>query len=387
MANDQKRYQVFVSSTYLDLKLERKAVIAALLECDAFPARMELFPAADDDAWTLIKRVIDDSDYYLLVIGGKYGSLDPVDDVGYTEKEYDYAVKQGKPVMAFLHAKPEQIPMVLSESTEAMQAKLSAFREKVRSSKHVKFWDGPDSLAGQVALSFNRFIRSYPAVGWVRADTLTNAQSLQALADAHARIEDLQQQLGAVRTGPPPGTEGLAQGSEEFTLPFLVRGSYKNANGGQTSAAEWVFLSVEWNEVFAAIGPSLLQECEESALRDALQSQVGLLKYMELRDGFQQSIMNKHTAVSANTIRITSREVDDEDFGTVLVQLMALGLIEKSSRKRSVNDTRSYWSLTPFGQTRVIQLRALKTSQTNLGSAAGLEEASADVNDQPVDEG
>src|ERR1700710_3079374 len=98
-----KRYQVFVSSTFLDLQAEREAVVSALLQMDAFPAGMELFPATDDDAWTLIKRVINESDYYLLVIGGKYGSIDPETELSFTEKEYDYAVEQGKPVMAFLH--------------------------------------------------------------------------------------------------------------------------------------------------------------------------------------------------------------------------------------------------------------------------------------------
>jgi hypothetical protein len=70
--SDEKREQVFVSSTYLDLKEERQEVIQTLLEADCIPAGMELFPASDDDKWTLIKRVIDDSDYYLVVVGGRY---------------------------------------------------------------------------------------------------------------------------------------------------------------------------------------------------------------------------------------------------------------------------------------------------------------------------
>lgn len=106
---ETKRFQVFVSSTFLDLQEERAAVVAALLQLEALPAGMELFPAADDDAWTLVKRVIESSDYYLLVVGGKYGSIDPETELSFTEKEFDYAVEQGKPVMAFLHANPEKI--------------------------------------------------------------------------------------------------------------------------------------------------------------------------------------------------------------------------------------------------------------------------------------
>src|SRR5258708_30985148 len=104
-----KRYQVFVSSTYGDLRDERQEVMQALLELDCIPAGMELFPAADEDQWSLIKRVIDDCDYYLVIVGGRYGTVD-AEGISYTEKEYDYAVAQNIPVLGFVHAEPGKIP-------------------------------------------------------------------------------------------------------------------------------------------------------------------------------------------------------------------------------------------------------------------------------------
>ena len=83
----EKRYQVFVSSTYQDLQEERKEVMQALLELDCIPSGMELFPASNEDQWSLITRVIDDCDYYLLIIGGRYGSCNE-EGVGYTEMEF-----------------------------------------------------------------------------------------------------------------------------------------------------------------------------------------------------------------------------------------------------------------------------------------------------------
>jgi hypothetical protein len=65
-----KRYQVFVSSTFRDLQDERQEVMQALLELNCVPSGMELFPAANEDQWTLIKSVIDDCDYYLVVHPG-----------------------------------------------------------------------------------------------------------------------------------------------------------------------------------------------------------------------------------------------------------------------------------------------------------------------------
>ncbi|MGP5383387.1 DUF4062 domain-containing protein [Glutamicibacter arilaitensis] len=63
-----KREQVFVSSTFEDLKEARDTVIFGLLEADCFPAGMELFPASNASQWELIKSIIDDSDYYWLAI-------------------------------------------------------------------------------------------------------------------------------------------------------------------------------------------------------------------------------------------------------------------------------------------------------------------------------
>lgn len=71
----QKKYQVFVSSTYQDLIDERKEVTQALLESNCIPTGMELFPASSRMQWEIIKSVIDDCDYYLLILAGRYGSL------------------------------------------------------------------------------------------------------------------------------------------------------------------------------------------------------------------------------------------------------------------------------------------------------------------------
>src|ERR1700693_761916 len=176
-----RRFQVFVSSTFVDLKEERAAIVSALLQMDAFPAGMELFPAADDDAWTLIERVIKASYYYLLVIGGKYGSVDPETELSYTEREYDLAVSLGTPVMAFLHGEPQKIELGKSEVEEGTRKKLEAFRAKVEKSKHVKYWTSAEGLSGQVALSYASFRQTYPAVGWVKGDVQTSAEALTEL--------------------------------------------------------------------------------------------------------------------------------------------------------------------------------------------------------------
>ena len=93
-----KRYQVFLSSTFADLEDERKEVMAALQKAGFFVAGMELFPSDDSESWDVIKRVIDQCDYYVLVIAGRYGSIGP-DGKSFTEMEYDYAKDKGLPVL------------------------------------------------------------------------------------------------------------------------------------------------------------------------------------------------------------------------------------------------------------------------------------------------
>lgn len=149
-----KRYQLFVSSTFSDLKLERQAVMEALLSLDHFPAGMELFPASDEDQWALIKGVIDDSDYYVIVIGGRYGSTTD-DGISYTEKEFDYAVLQGIPILAFLHDHPELIPSGKTDEDDARRKRLEIFRKKIQTGRHVKFWQNADDLKAKVIQSIS----------------------------------------------------------------------------------------------------------------------------------------------------------------------------------------------------------------------------------------
>ncbi|WP_420830026.1 DUF4062 domain-containing protein [Croceicoccus hydrothermalis] len=88
------RYQVFVSSTFTDLKEERAEVIQAPWEMDCIPTGMEAFVASNEDQWSGIQKVIDESDYYVLIIGGRYGSLTS-EGISYTEKNINTRKTRG----------------------------------------------------------------------------------------------------------------------------------------------------------------------------------------------------------------------------------------------------------------------------------------------------
>ncbi len=169
-----KRYQVFVSSTFTDLQAERQEVMQALLELECIPAGMELFPAANESQWALIKKVINDCDYYVLIIAGRYGSKSPR-GVSYTEKEYKYAKLCKKPILAFLHKNTDSLPDNQREKSGNDKKKLEKFRELVQK-KSCRYWDSPKDLKGQVAASLANLIKSTPATGWIRGNSVSDAR-------------------------------------------------------------------------------------------------------------------------------------------------------------------------------------------------------------------
>lgn len=127
----EKKYQFFISSTYEDLKAERQKAIETILTMNQFPAGMEMFSAANEEQWEIIKETIDCSDYYVLIVGNKYGSIDPASGSSYTEKEFDYAVRQKIPVLAFVIANDVSTTADNLEKDPVKAAGLLNFKSKV----------------------------------------------------------------------------------------------------------------------------------------------------------------------------------------------------------------------------------------------------------------
>ena len=46
----------------------------------------------------------------IVIVAGRYGTVDDQTGISYTEREYDYAVAQGIPTLAFVHESPGDIP-------------------------------------------------------------------------------------------------------------------------------------------------------------------------------------------------------------------------------------------------------------------------------------
>jgi len=330
----EKKYQFFISSTYVDLVEERKEVIQALLELDCIPVGMELFPAANEDQWTLIKELIDTCDYYLLIVGGRYGSLNS-QGISYTQMEYEYTISKNIPVISFIPSNPEQIPVGKTDKDQEKTEKLNKFLQLV-TQKMCKTYEGSKDLGSVASRSIIKLIKKHPAIGWIRANNLTSEESNREILNLRNRITELENQLFLKKNFAPPGTETLEQGDDIFELNY----HYVENNWESLVDSEDGSIKFSWDKIFSILSPLMVDEASEVTLN------------LEITKIIREQIKDRKNHRPA---KIT---INGTDFQTIKVQLIALGLIEKNDKKRSIKDIGAYWTLTPFGEKKMMTLKA-----------------------------
>jgi chorismate mutase len=153
------------------------------------PAGMEDFAADTDEQWKVIQRVIDDSDYYVLIIGNRYGSTTP-EGLSYTEREFDYAIESRLPVFVFPHGDPGSISSYKSDSTDESRMRLEAFRKKAMNGRMVKQWWTGEGLAMEVGGAIANATKSNPRIGWVRSNTIPDEVLRKELEEARRKLRE-----------------------------------------------------------------------------------------------------------------------------------------------------------------------------------------------------
>lgn len=307
---------------------------------------MELFPAGSDEKWRLIQRVINECDYYVLVVGGKYGSIDPNTDLSYTEMEYDYADSIGKPVMAFLHGESGKLTGDQLELSEERRDKLDVFRDKVESARVVKYWTTAAELPGHVALALMEAREHYPAEGWVRASQALTPETRTELAELRARVAELTQIADARESTRKEMPADLAQGDDLYLAEVQVAG-YKKSQlddsgdllvRGQSGYQWTVSVPLPWDEILQAVGPSLLHEVSEPEFGKSIQI------WLAQRWSEGDQVPNDFGR-SFRPLVLGTTVVED-----IIVQFLALGLVERGTKRRTVSDRGKYWVLTALGE-------------------------------------
>ncbi|MCX7208074.1 MAG: DUF4062 domain-containing protein [Proteobacteria bacterium] len=330
------KYQIFVSSTYEDLKEERSQVIKAVLEMGHIPVGMEMFSAADEEQWKIITRQIDETDYYVIIVAHRYGTLS--DGISYTEKEFDYAISKGIPVYGFMLDGTVQALAINSETDPVKVAALANFKDKVKK-RPVSFWKSADDLHGKVAIALGKAFNTTPRAGWTRATAVAGPEVMQELSRLSKENADLRVQLEAA-----VNQEGIDY--KEFllekikTLNAIPHAVCLKKKGGSKYD---IIVNTTYFKIFSLLAPEMMNEI---SIEDA-SFNLGL--------NFKPKESEELAVKAPYPINYVS---------VLFADMASLELVEPSRKKHPVSDTKEYWSLTQTGKDvhkiyRAMQLKSM----------------------------
>lgn len=330
----EKKYQVFISSTYEDLKEEREQAIKAVLEMGHIPVGMEMFSAADEDQWNLISRQIEASDYYLIIVAHRYGS-ETKEGVSYTEKEYDFAKEVGVPTLGFVINDDASWPSNRIDKAQKKVKKLKAFKLKVQS-KLVHFWSNKDELHGKLSISLIKTMNGSPRVGWARADEAISTEVTKELTRLSLENSTLRQQLVRLEKLKTEAVDEirhtvnvLDQNIREFRIKKTGDKTWENAETYKFTLLD----------IFVWVAPDLLNE----------NSSVNIARTI----AFEKIGTGYKPLNPIGTNRISG----------LMADFAALSLVEPSQKSHAIEDKDTYWTLTKFGQKLTHQVRRIQLEE------------------------
>jgi hypothetical protein len=326
-----KKLQVFISSTFTDLRDERQGAVQGVLLAKHIPAGMELFSAGDASQLEVIKDWISESDIYLLILGARYGSIEPKSGVGYTEIEYDFAVKSGMPYFALVLsdaavANKRRLGLV-PEEDETTVARLKTFRDRVLS-KSSRLVEDPKDIQLYALQSLHEFEKRPSLKGWVRPDDVGNLGPLiaqiRSLTDDNAKLKERAQDATA-----KPGPDlSVLDKKVKLTVEEQHeggRGSYWRTTGTY---------EITWRQLFGVMAMKMLGPAND----DHLRGQVGC------------HFTNNSSWLKARVL--------EHDWETVKAQFLKLEFVDLRYSETIAKSMALFWHLTPLGKQVGILVRS-----------------------------
>lgn len=324
------KYQIFVSSTFEDLKKERDQVIKAILEMGHIPVGMEMFSAADEQQWETIKKQIDESDYYVVVIAHRYGSMDG--EVSYTEKEYDYAVSRDVPVLGFVIESDADWPEKWRENNPTVTNRLESFKAKV-TSRIVSHWQNKDDLYGKCSIALMKAFNTQPRDGWVRSSQSNAKEMVNEITRLSRENGELRSQISEFQRA-----EHAQHDSQINNMIDALHRNDREIFVRKAGQDDWGDAKhVNLLQIFEEVGPYMIDEASESRLASTLALVFG-----------RSLAYRKHWPVPHNYVK------------AYIADFVSLGLVTTSSKRHGVKDTVAYWALTDFGKEVFSSIRRSK---------------------------
>lgn len=208
------------------------------------------------------------------------------------------------------------------------------------SGRLVRFWNRAEDLPALVAVSIPKAIKSYPAVGWVRASAAATEDVLADVNELRKENEALRKRLTELT---PSSTIVDIPDLAGFDDEIKVNGKYIDAYSDRR-----VFWShtTNWRKIFAHIAPYLTTRPVDQVVKEVLAAAL-----------FHDSQERGRTP-----------DLDDQIFRTIAIQLEALGLVKVVYSKANTGLNYLFWSLTEAGKKEMYLLRTVRRSTSAHGA-------------------
>lgn len=286
------------------------------------PVGMEMFSAGDEQQWKLIQTQIQDCDYYVVISAFRYGSLDG--EIGYTEKEYDYAVSIDIPVLGFVIEDVASWPATKVDKNAIKVEKLEQFKSKIQG-RLVSYWKDKNDLYGKVSIALMKQFNTNPRVGWVKSTEQLGPEILNEIS----RLSNENSELRKENVRFQKNIDQEKKEEFEETLNTLKH--------NKRSMAFYYLLGREWEdnteftllEIFDLLAPKLMMEISVKYCADYLGLMLHPNKDREIRPDW---------GTPSNSVQ------------KILADLNVLEIIQPSPKKHSIKDENEYWSLADKGK-------------------------------------
>ncbi len=320
-------------------------MVEALLANACIPLGIDHCPRdASAGQWQAVRRLIDECDYYLIVVGGRYGSLAP-NGISYTHQEFIYAQTRRKPMASLIHEQADILPAEKRERTAEGAARLRDFRELVARGTLLRSWNRMDDLKAGIPPLLVQLLKAHPVPGWVRAGQVADLNVARENQELRKQLEDLRREMGQLTSGRVIKSDALARGTDITQLAYNCN-VYVKGNCIVTQAKA----QITWDTVFATLAPVMLNEVSEDVMRSALTARIA--------EHALKDVAGQHKQAHA----VRDIVLSPVSFNTIKMHFRALGYIRKGMVATGSGGQLT-WQLTPQGDQYMMGLLAATRRQ------------------------
>lgn len=288
---DDRKFQMFISISGKEMSMEYSILCQTLVAMGYFAWGLETKSQATE---SLIRRQIDECDYYVILIGQFYGDLSS-SRMSYMHLEYIYAMARQKPIVAFI----DMSQPICAKNNQ----KIHTLRHWIQNDVTCVFpYDGIEDLESKVRARIPEVHVCYQATGWVRSmDTQVLHDEIQ-----HLKCKIKQLEYGKTRQIGLVHQFTSVKFHDVFDLEYYVT-TYKN----ESDQSQKIKCSkrIIWLDLVKLLGQYFLQPQAEEQFEQCLNYYL------------TQMVWNEQYLFDAKITGISGIEVHVKSLYTIKIQM------------------------------------------------------------------